>query len=232
MAKKSNLKIRYIEEKEKISRIYTLKGKLEYIWQYYSLWIIGISSIFLLLIYLAVHFATAIRENWFFITFTNVNQEIGNDSEFWKGYVEYTGFDTKLKNVEFNNLSFFDYAADHGMGNEYYELFVAHVDAGTLDAVTMEEESLVALGTSGRLMDLYDERCSSIREKYEKRFIYCTPNDEYGENPIPVGIDISDSILMTEYKIYPDSCVLGIGAQAGHIEAVEMFLSYIFEEEK
>jgi hypothetical protein len=156
---------------------------------------------------------------------------VGDDSELWKGYVEYTGYDTTVKNVEFNNLSYFDCALNNQTGNEYYEMFVAHVEAGTLDAVTMEKESLVALGSSGRLIDLNDEKCASIMEKYGDRLVYCEPYDEeYELDMVPVGIDISDSILMTEYNLYPDSCVLGIGAQAQHLDAVEKFLDYILEE--
>ncbi len=228
----NRLKSWYVDEKEKINTIPTLQKKLAYIWQYYYLWIIGISVALFTVGFFVFRFTTAIKENWFFITYTNTFQDVGNDSELWRGFVDYAGFDTTVKNVEFNNLSFFDCATNNAMGNEYYEVFVAHVDAGTLDAVTMEKDSLVALGASGRLMDLNDERCASILEKYGDRLVYCEPYDEEYADHVPVGIDVSDSILMTEYQIYPDSCVLGIGAHAGHIDAVELFLSYIFGEDK
>lgn len=225
------LKSYFSREKEKIQNIETFRGKVEYIWQYYYLWIIGIVSAVLIIGSVIYHYNTALKENWFFITFTNTYAEVGNKTRLWDGYVEYTGYDTTVKNVEFNDTSYFDCATNNGAGNEYYEVFVAHVEAGTLDAVTMEKESLEALGASGRLMDLNDERCASIMEKYGDRLVYCEPYDEdYALDQVPVGIDISDSILMTEYNIYPDSCVLGIGSYAQHIDAVEQFLDYIFEE--
>lgn len=225
------LKSWYSQEKEKVRNIKTFRAKVEYIWQYYYLWIIGIVCAVSLTGYVIYRYNTALKENWFFITFTNTYADVGNHSSLWDGYVEYTGYDTTVKNVEFNNLSYFDCATNNAAGNEYYEVFVAHVEAGTLDAVTMEKESLVALGASGRLMDLNDERCASIMEKYGDRLVYCEPYDEeYELDLVPVGIDISDSILMTEYNIYPDSCVLGIGSYAQHPEAVEKFLDYIFEE--
>jgi hypothetical protein len=227
------LKLYLKEEKEKLRRIPTVRERIGYIWQYYYLWIIGIVCAVSLISFVLYRYNTALKENWFFITFTNTYAEVGNGSDLWNGYVEYTGFDTKVKNVEFNNLSYFDCATDNATGNEYYEVFVAHVEAKTLDAVTMEKESLVALGSSGRLLDLTSDACASIREKYEDRFVYCEPYDEeYGSDLVPVGIDISDSILMTQYQIYPDSCVLGIGAYAQHIDAVEAFLYYILEEAK
>ena len=226
-----SLKSWFSREKEKIHNLETFRKKAEYIWQYYYLWIIGIAFAVFMIGYIAYHYTTALKENWFFITFTNTYADVGDDSDLWKGYVEYTGYDTTVKNVEFNNLSYFDYASGKAAGNEYYEMFVAHVEAGTLDAVTMEKESLEALGSTGRLMDLNDERCSSIMEKYGDRLVWCEPDDEDdGSDRVPVGIDISDSSLMTEYEIYPDSCVLGIGSYAQHIDAVEEFLDYIFEE--
>lgn len=227
----NGLKSWYSREKEKIRNLETFRAKAEYIWQYYYLWIIGIAFAVFFTGYVVYHFTTAIKENWFFITFTNTYEDVGDGSDLWKGYVDYTGYDTTVKNVEFNNLSYFDYASGDAPGNEYYEMFVAHVDAGTLDAVTMKKESLESLGTSGRLMDLNDERCASIMEKYGDRLVYCEPKDEdYGADRVPVGIDISDSILMTEYEIYSDSCVLGIGAHAQHMDAVEKFLDYVLEE--
>lgn len=225
------LKSYFSREKEKIRNIKTFRAKVEYIWQYYYLWIIGIVSAVLIIGSVVYHYNTALKENWFFITFTNTYAEVGNESRLWDGYVEYTGYDTTVKNVEFNNLSYFDCATNNASGNEYYEIFVAHEETGTLDAITMEKQSLEALGASGRLMDLNDERCASIMEKYGDRLVYCEPYDEdYKLDRVPVGIDISDSILMTEYNIYPDSCVLGIGSHAQHIDAVEQFLDYIFEE--
>ena len=107
-------------------------------------------------------------------------------------------------------------------------MFVGFTDAGVLDAVTMEPDKLSSLGESGRLMDLRDERCARIYEKYKARLIYSIPYDkEYSTDPVPIGIDISDSILISRYHIYENGCALGIGAQSGRIEAVEKFLDYV-----
>lgn len=218
-------------EKEKLSRLHG-REKGEYIWQYYKLWIIGAVVLVWAAGFFCYRFLFTPNDNWFFAVFTNTYAEVGNGSELWNGFVEYSGYDTREKNVEFNNASYFDYTQNGGFGNTYYEAFVAYADSGTLDAVTMEKDQLVALGASGRLKDLNREECAALREKYGDRLVYTQPYDEdYSTQPVPVGIDVSDSILMTRYQIYSgDSCVLGIGAESSHLEAVETFLDYIFEE--
>ncbi|MDO4491365.1 MAG: hypothetical protein Q4B85_09885 [Lachnospiraceae bacterium] len=219
------------KERDKISRIDGWSAKTEYIWQYYKLWIIGIAVLIFFSVFAIRQYFFQVNENWFYITFTNTYAEVGDGSDLWKGYVEYTGYDLKEKNVVFNNSSYFDYK-EGVTGNSYFQAFVAYTEGGTLDAITMETDSLTALGESGRLIDLNSEECASIREKYGDRFLYCIPLDtEYSTEPVPVGIDISDSILMTRYHMYNNSCGLGIGAKSGDIDAVEAFLDYLYSED-
>ena len=67
---------------------------------------------------------------------------------------------------------------------------------------------------------------------YSDRFVYCTPIDEeYSEDEVPVGIDISDSSIAGEYGIYTGDCVLGLGAYTKHAEEVLKFLTFISEED-
>lgn len=223
--------IKYFSDaKKQVAEIDGWKAKLEYIWQYYYLWIIGVVAAVAFLSFAIHQFFFTVKENWFYITFNNTYAEIGDHSELWKGYVEYTGYDLKQANVIFNNVSFFDYK-DGVTGNTYFESFVAYTETGTLDAITMEADSLIALGETGRLIDLDSEACASIKEKYGDRFLYCEPFDEdYGSDQVAVAIDISDSILMTKYNIYPNNCAIGIGAASKHLEAVEAFLDYIYAE--
>lgn len=225
------LKKELAREKKKIAELPSGRAKADYIWQYYKLWIIVCACVISLGSYVIYRYTTTLKENWFFITYTNTYAEVSNGSKLWEDFVAYTGYDTTVKNVEFNNNSYFDCATGHDVGNEYYQMFVAHTEAGTLDCVTMERESLEALGSTGRLLDLEDERVALIYEKYQDRLIYSVPYDEtYEKDLVPVGIDISDSILMTQYHLYPDSCALGIGAYSTHLDAVEQFLEFIFME--
>ena len=94
----------------------------------------------------------------------------------------------------------------------------------------MGRDSLTALGKTGRLLDLESDACSSIRAKYGDRFLYAVPLDkEYSTGEVPVGIDISDSRLVTEYGIYSEPCAIGICALSDNVESVEWFLDFLFK---
>ncbi len=220
-----------MNEKNKIAKL-SLRGKLEYIWQYYKLWITGIVCAVILLLYLLVHFLVTPRDNWFYAVFANTYADAGEHSKLWDGFVEYAGLDVKEKNVVFNNICYFDPSKDSY--NEYYNAFVAYVDSKTMDIVTMETEDLEALGKKGRLMDLSNTQIAGrLAEKYADRLVYALPNDtEYSKEPIPVGIDLSDTCLVNEFHLYEGSCALGISALAPHLDKAEMFLEYVLNWEE
>lgn len=216
-------------EKKKITEIPGFKKKAEYIWEYYKLWIIGIFCAVWFFSFAIHQYTTTLHDYWCFMIFSNTYAEAGDESDIWKDYVEYAGFDLEEKEVEFIDNSYFDYLKGV-TGNTYFEAFVAYADGGVLDGIIQGSGSLAALGKTGRLMDLNSEECASIKAKYGGRFIYSDPIDEeYSGELVPVGIDISGSKIVTQYGIYSTDIALGIGAKSENVESIEKFLDFILE---
>ena len=150
----------------------------------------------------------------------------GSPNTLWKDFTEYSGLDLTKKRVEFNSEAYFDYLKNQAKGNDYYNAFVALTDAGILDIITMETTSLEALAESGRLTDLRLDHCRELYERYADRLVYF-----HGvEGDIPIGFDVSDSLLVTKYGLYKDSCALGIGARSGKQDIIALFMRFILEE--
>ena len=228
---KGRLKRWWRTEREKISGIPGSAKKIEYIWEYYKLWIIGIVFAIWFVTFAVRQYTTGLKDYRCFVIFANTYADAGDHSQIWKDYVEYAGFDLKEEAVRFDANSYFDYLKGV-TGNSYFESFVAYADSGTLDAIVMGRDSLTALGKTGRLLDLDNEECSSIRAKYGDRFLYAVPLDEeYSTGEVPVCIDISDSRLVTQYGVYSEPCAIGIGALSENVDSVELFLDFLFESE-
>lgn len=223
------LKVWFESEKRKVMSL--PKGKrLEYILTYYWLWIAGVSFAVIFLSWFAWHSSHALRENWICVAFPNAEESAGQDSRIWKDYLAARGFDLKKKNLLFQDGLYFDTTKSGGTNNSYYQTFVAMVESGQLDAVVMKRDEMEALGKSGRLLDLSREECRDIYERCKDRLVYSIPYDtEYSTDPVPIGIDVSDSSLVEKYGLYEGSCVLGIGAYSKNIEAVGEFLDWILE---
>lgn len=219
----------FFTEREKLRRL-SPREKADYIWDYYKLWIIGILSAVVLVTAAVVHLHNTLAENWFYACFGNTYADIGSDSSFCRAFASYAGYDLREKNLVFNAQCYCK-PSENTYGNSYYEALITYLDSETLDVLVMEEEDLLAIGASGRLLDLKDERVAHLLERYQDRLVYCEPfREDYGKELVPVGIDLSGTPLVGEYRAYPEGGVLGISAVAPHLDQVEVFLTYLFEE--
>ena len=218
----------YLAEEWRKLRTLSGRARAEYIWQYYKLWIIGAVSLAVLMLSFTIHRLTVPADNWFYVTFANTYAEAGEGSPVWRDFLDYSNFDTKEKNVYFNTNCYFDPSST--AYNAYYTYFVAYVEAGTLDAIVMEREDLALLGTRGWLLDLSLPQAGDLMERYADRLIYALPGDtSYSTEPVPIGIDLSDTPLINTYHIYPETCALGVGANCPHPEALALFLQFLTE---
>ena len=210
----------------KALRPMTWRQRLRFVAAYYGLWIAGVVCGGALIIYLAVRIAAGPPQYRLYAVFTNTRADAGSGSALWRDFTEYAGYDLKEKRVEFDAASYFDYTRNQAKGNTYYNAFVTLSDTGTLDLITMEPEQLSALGQSGRLLDWNMEACAALRERYADRLIYYQPPE--GE-PIPVGIDLSDSLLVTKYHLYSEGCALGLSAQSTRLDSAADFIRFVLE---
>lgn len=223
-------KIVWSEELAKLKAL-PPREKLGYIWMYFKIPIIIILFVLGFGTFLTVRVCTNIPDNWLSLTFANTMARAGTGSEIWTDFTDFAGYDLKQKKVEFNAESYFDYLQNQARGNAYYNAFVTLADAGELDAIVMGTDSLAALGQSGRLFDLNDEACAALRERYADRLVWYTPDaDAENTEPIAVGIDVSDSLLVTKYRVYSSDCALGVAAHSKNIKEVGDFLRFIFQE--
>ena len=83
---KTLLKTYLLHEKEKIKDL-DARGKWEYIWQYYKLWITGFVCAVAAIVYFTVHYFVTPQDNWFYGVFANTYADVGEHSELWEGFV-------------------------------------------------------------------------------------------------------------------------------------------------
>lgn len=205
--------------------------QLEYIWQYYKLWLCGFAALTAILVYTGTSIANAVKDNYLYLVFVGTYADIGDGSTFYKDFVSFADINPRRQNVIFDTGNYFNMAKEDVTGNHYFEKTTVLIDSKTADALIMEPDNLTAFGANGRLMDLNDQRVRLLTDQYADRLITASITDEQGQlQKIPVGFDISNSILMTKFNVYADGCALGVSSEAQHIDAIGQFLNFILQE--
>lgn len=217
----------YRDEREKL-KDYGWQDRLRYIWQYYRLWIIGIGFVAGFLVYAVWNYVTVPGDIHFYGIFSNTYAQLGKGTAFYDGFVEAAGYDLSTGVVEIDSANYCK-PSGRAVGNVYYEKLISMLDGGVDDVWVAPEEDVIAVGEGGRLLDLSGEAAAPLRERYADRFVYCTPLDAaYSDRPVPVGIDLSGTWLVGEYRAYPDGAVLGVNAATKRLDQVLVFLDYLF----
>ena len=219
---------RWLHDERRKLEGYSLADRLKYVWQYYKLWILGIAFAVSFISYAVWNYVTVPGEIHFYGILSNTYAQLGEGSGFYNGFVRAAGYDLKQGVVE---LDCANYCKPSGkaIGNTYYEKIISMLDGGVDDIWIADAEDVVAVGETGRLMDLGSGAAEALFERYADRFIYCTPlRQEYSTEPVPVGIDLTGTALTGEYSAYPDGAVLGVNALTGRLDQAAIFLEYLF----
>ena len=222
-----SLKQWYRDEREKLAE-YSLYDRLRYVWQYYKLWIIGIAFAVSFCTYVIWTYVSVPGEIHFYGIFSNTYAPLGQGSTFYRQFVDYAGYDLSEGIVE---LDASNYCKPSGRvtGNTYYEKLISMLDGKVDDVWVAEAEDVIAVGETGRLMDLGSEMRPGM-QKYADRFVYCTPlRETYSTEPVPIGIDLSGTVLTGEYSAYPNGAVLGVNAYTERLDQVYVFLEFLFQ---
>ena len=215
------------EDREKL-REKSVSDVIWYIYTYYRVQIFLLVTVLAVGGYLLFLQLTVPKETWFYACLANTFQD---PAPIAREYAAYAGYDLSQKRLVINAQIYCNPSGYVG-GNKYYESLVTLMDSGAMDVIVMDKEDVAALGRSGRLLDLSSSKGEGLAERWESRLLRVVPdNDEYGTEPLPVGIDLTGSRLVGDYRAYAGNVFLGVNAEATHIDQVEVFLQYLFQGE-
>ena len=177
-----------------------------------------------------------------------------DDDDFLQGFYDYAGVDTKRQQAAFYTDIIL---TDKNTKNDInaFQRIMAGVATKDTDFVVGQSENfrLCAYNTSRMLIDLRDFLDAETLEKFSDRLYYVDsaviekiavpvgeladtniiyPNPtkpETMEDPIPVGIDVSDQKDFQSAYYFPDTTLyLGVVANTPRTELTKQFIAYLF----
>ncbi len=227
-----------------------LKKRISYIWYYYKWFILGGIALVAVIIGTVHGFLTRTENVLYGVVLNAVTH--GDDMALIEDFSEYAQIDTKEYDVQLNDTLIITDQSDETTVNSSQTIMI-YMSAEQLDVLVMDEncfnklayneiymdlrtclseEELAAL--DGRLFYIDQATLDAINERIdanETPDIIKTPDPfkpEEMEDPIPVGIDISDCKKLTDVYYYKeDVAFLGIAYNTNHIDMVKTFLTYI-----
>lgn len=231
----------------------TPKEKLHYFWYYYKFHTI-ITLICVSTLAVFIYEMATKKESQFNAAFVNA-ASVAEAGEFNRAITNALNIDTDKYEVRIDDTTFID-EINQGNENNYYAIQKLSVLMLTSDLdVTIMNTSLIrSYAYMLAYEDLRDVLSEEQFKKYEPYFYYIdyavyekiqklqdegkAYEEDYPdprqpdkmEEPIPVGIYISDAELLKKYYIFEPDSVLSIPSGAKHQESALIFLDFLFSE--
>lgn len=215
------------QERKKLSELKGFSKKVEYIWDYYRYWILGI----LVAIAFCVSIGSSIYHN---IKYTQIfycsifNNPLTDEglASLETGFSDYYGLDPESETIYFDSSFIINAEGDPQTNYVTIQKIGAVVASKTVDLMIGDTFTLEQYAVDGYFYDLEE---LLPPETYEALSEYMIPYTYIEENiTAPYAIDLSQSRLVQEGILYVKEPIAGIVINSQHPEVAVKFLEYIF----
>lgn len=232
----------------------TPKQKLSYFWLYYKWYVIGgVAAIFLLVT--LIHDIVTQKEDAFLGVFVNAWPQEGSE-EYLQEFAENAGINAEKYSVSADSSLYYNEGTMDETSMAAIQKLAVYVAAGEIDVMVSDPDTTRRYANGETFADLREVLSEEQLEKYEPYFYYIDmkvvadveehfdehimeedyvpvypdpTKPEEMEQPVPVGVYISDCQEFLDRYIFSDETViLGIIINSQHQDNAIAFLEYVF----
>jgi hypothetical protein len=199
----------------------SLKKRIEYIWDYYKLHIIG--GVFC--IYLAVSLLSGIYKNsqiQLNVLMINTFSYLDYNADPFKEFLSSTGHKVTENSVVFEDLLF---TGDESYDYQTSQKFMVLLASGGSEIIFGNGELFDSCVEQGAFMDLRDILSNELLERYSEDLLYCETEDG---TRYPCAVSLTNSPWVLKYPEYKDCCY-GIPYRSEHEETAFSLANYLLQ---
>lgn len=214
-------------EKAKLSNM-NVKEKIEYIWEYYKYWIIGIIAAIALIYGIVDAQIENSKPTYLYLTLVNSNMVSSGETTLMDDFATYAQIDsTKTKLNLDTSIQMDKEMSDEYSMNSSAKMF-AQFAAKTIDATIMDKDMIDFFIEKDAFADLEQVLPADFYSEHEDRFI--TGKDSEG-NQLICAMDISDSKIFQQTNAYEQTTpYFSIIINSENQENSIQFLEYLYSE--
>lgn len=202
--------------------------KIEYIWEYYKIWIIGITfSLILIISLITTIIGNSSKNSILHVVFLNTQMIGEDDTSLNDDFMKYAGLE--------NTGSYLTLDLSMAINREENDMFsitaqqklVALLATESLGTIISDESNFLFLADGGGYQSLDEVLSPELLEKYESS-LYYTETEEAPEKR-PYGIYLNNSQALKKDGLYPDNVtpIFAIPVNAENTETAVVFLEFL-----
>lgn len=217
----------FIDEEKNKLREMSFKMKLEYIWDYYKLWIIGIICGVAFLTSIITTVLNKPDEMILNAVFLNTGLIDVDETSIISGYLEDSGIQAEEDQVFIDVSMHIDRSGNDYMNMNYDQKMMAYIASQSVDIIMGDEDNFLFYAGNGALLDLKEALPEELLLSLEENLYYASAEED--DSPHAYGIKIPDSTVLKEYETFGFTPVFSIPANSPNVGNAVKFLEYLLK---
>lgn len=214
-------------EKQKFKEM-TLGGKLEHIWEYYKLALLGITLGIALIVYIIVKIAMPDPVSILNVTLVNAYPQAGMDGNVFERYLTEQGYNPKEETIAVNAGLYLDTEMANPTNASAFQALLAMTLVGEIDLLAGDAGIVDMIGSGNGLLEMDEVLPAELLEKYQDS-LYTVVAPESGEEYV-CAIRLPAGNPLEQDGYYAADVLAGIPYTAQHQEMAKEMLLYLLGE--
>lgn len=213
---------------KKTFKTMTIGEKIEHIWEYYKLVIIGIVAAVAIIIYAIVKAVTPEPDIVMNAVLVNANSYDVQEEDCFQRYLKENGYDLESETINVNTTMYLDNESGSQANATSYQVLVAMIMVGEIDLLIGNEGTIDMMGSGQGLVEIEDILPAEIFEKYKGR-LYTVEDTETGETYV-CGIWLPEENSLKQDGYYTGEVLAAIPYTAVNMDTAKDVLLYLLGE--
>lgn len=209
----------------------SFKKKIEYIWEYYKLWILSITISLIFIISIVITITKNSSENSIlYAAFLNTTLSSEENTSLDEDFIKYIGLTDTSKYLTLDLTMNIDRESNDLYSMNSNQKLVALIATTEIDVIISDEDNFLSLVSNGGYHDLEKILPTDMLEKYSSSLYYTSSQEDNKEHPY--GIYLQDSTVLKNDSIYPENVVpvFGIPANITDTKTAVLFLEFLLNK--
>ncbi len=214
-------------EKQKFKEM-TLGGKLEHIWEYYKLALLGITLGVALIVYIVVRIVMPDPESILNVTLVNAYPQAGMNGNVFERYLTEQGYNPKEETIAVNAGLYLGTEMANPTNATVFQALLAMTLVGEIDLLAGDAGIIDMIGSGNGFLEIDEVLPTELLEKYQDS-LYTVTVPESGEEYV-CAIRLPKGNPLEQDGYYEADVVAGIPYTAQHPEMAREMLLYLLGE--
>lgn len=216
--------------KQEISKLKELsfKKRIEYIWEYYKVWIIAtFISLILIIGIITTIVGNSSKDSILYAVFLNSQMVEEDQTILNKDFIKYAGFEDSGAHLTLDTSLTINRETNDMFSLNAHQKLITLLAAQSIDTIVSDEDNFLVLADGGGYISLDEVLSPEFMEEHQASFYYTKSNKDSQKRPYGIYLNSSQPLKKDGFYLDNERPIFGIPLNTENTKTAVLFLEFL-----